>query len=152
MSLPTVCTQRGLGTSSRGFLRQAPDNRLSPYFYTFMGPGNRFQGMNSASLCSLAGRYDNPVPPRFLTPYKFKLCSLVSCTEAVRKALKKPQISGKTSSQVGLEIFVVAIRGVVISLATYSHVIPGQRREENHLIRPHLATHHPQLSHQYPRT
>jgi hypothetical protein len=24
--------------------------------------------MNSASLCSLAGRYDNPVPPRFLTP------------------------------------------------------------------------------------
>ncbi len=27
---------------------------------------NRFQGMNSASLCSLAGRYDNPLPPRFL--------------------------------------------------------------------------------------
>jgi hypothetical protein len=29
---------------------------------------NRFQGMNSASLCSLAGRYDNPIPPRFLAP------------------------------------------------------------------------------------
>ncbi len=27
---------------------------------------NRFQGINSASLCSLAGRYDNPIPPRFL--------------------------------------------------------------------------------------
>jgi hypothetical protein len=26
-----------------------------------MEPRNRFQGMNSASLCSLAGRYDNPV-------------------------------------------------------------------------------------------
>ncbi len=33
-----------------------------------MGPRNRFQGMNSASLCSLAGRYDNPLPPRFLAP------------------------------------------------------------------------------------
>ncbi len=28
----------------------------------------RFQGMNSASLCSLAGRYDNPIPPWFLAP------------------------------------------------------------------------------------
>ncbi len=27
-----------------------------------MEPRNRFQGMNSASLCSLAGRYDNPMP------------------------------------------------------------------------------------------
>jgi hypothetical protein len=33
-----------------------------------MGPRNRFQGMNSASLCSLAGRYDNPIPTRFLAP------------------------------------------------------------------------------------
>ena len=24
--------------------------------------------MNSASLCSLAGRYENPIPPRCLTP------------------------------------------------------------------------------------
>jgi hypothetical protein len=31
-----------------------------------MEPRNRFQGMNSASLCSLAGRYDNPIPTRFL--------------------------------------------------------------------------------------
>ncbi len=30
-----------------------------------MGPRNRFQGMNSASL---AGRSDNPLPPRFLDP------------------------------------------------------------------------------------
>jgi hypothetical protein len=38
----------------------------SPYFLTFMEPRNQFQGINSASLCSLAGRYDNPIPPRFL--------------------------------------------------------------------------------------
>jgi hypothetical protein len=29
---------------------------------------NRFQGMNSARLCSLAARYDNPIPTRFLAP------------------------------------------------------------------------------------
>ncbi len=40
----------------------------SPYFYTFMEPRNRFQGMHSASLCSMAGRYDNPLPPRCLAP------------------------------------------------------------------------------------
>jgi hypothetical protein len=33
-----------------------------------MEPRNRFQGINSASLCSLAGRYDNPIPPRCLAP------------------------------------------------------------------------------------
>jgi hypothetical protein len=31
-----------------------------------MEPKIRFQGMNSASLCSLAGRYDNPIPTRCL--------------------------------------------------------------------------------------
>ncbi len=33
-----------------------------------MEPRNRFQGMNSASLCFLAaaGEYDNPIPTRFL--------------------------------------------------------------------------------------
>jgi hypothetical protein len=33
-----------------------------------MEPRNRFQGMNSASLCSLAGRYDNLIPTRILAP------------------------------------------------------------------------------------
>jgi hypothetical protein len=27
--------------------------------------------MNSVSLCSLAGRYDNPIPPQFLAPIDF---------------------------------------------------------------------------------
>jgi hypothetical protein len=44
----------------------------------FMGPRNWFQGMNSTSLCSLAGRYDNPIPPRFLVPIDFlKIPALV---------------------------------------------------------------------------
>ncbi len=37
----------------------------------FMGSRNWFQGMNSASLCSLAGRYENPNPPRCLAPIDF---------------------------------------------------------------------------------
>jgi hypothetical protein len=37
-------------------------------FYTIMEPRNRFQGMNSASLRSLAGRYDDPILPRCLAP------------------------------------------------------------------------------------
>jgi hypothetical protein len=43
-----------------------------------MEPRNRFQGMDSASLCSLAGRYDNPIPPWFLAPIDFlKIQALV---------------------------------------------------------------------------
>ncbi len=40
------------------------------YFQTFKEPRNRFQGIDSASLCSLAGRYDNPIPTRFLDLFK----------------------------------------------------------------------------------
>jgi hypothetical protein len=36
-----------------------------------MGPWNWFQGMNSASLCSLARRYKNPIPPRCLATIDF---------------------------------------------------------------------------------
>ncbi len=36
-----------------------------------MEPRNRFQGTNSASQCSLAGQYNNPIPTRFLVP---KVC------------------------------------------------------------------------------
>ncbi len=36
-----------------------------------MGPRNRFQGMNSAGPCNLAGRYDNPNTPRFLVPIDY---------------------------------------------------------------------------------
>jgi hypothetical protein len=43
---------------------------LSPNFQTFKEPKNRFQGTNAARLCSLAGRYDNPVPTLFLAPHR----------------------------------------------------------------------------------
>ncbi len=38
-------------------------------FLNFYGePKNWFQETNYARLCSLAGRYDNPIPTRFLAP------------------------------------------------------------------------------------
>jgi hypothetical protein len=42
--------------------------RQSPNFKTFKEPMNRFQGISSASLYSLVGRYDNPILTRFLAP------------------------------------------------------------------------------------
>jgi hypothetical protein len=42
-----------------------------------MDPRNRFKGINSASLCCLAGRYDNPIPTLFLdTIDRFKIPAL----------------------------------------------------------------------------
>ncbi len=38
----------------------------SPNFKTFKEPSNLFQGIYSANLCSLAGRYNNHIPTRFL--------------------------------------------------------------------------------------
>ncbi len=50
-----------------------------PIFLNVYGAPNWYQGMNSASLCSLAGRYDNPIPPRFLAPIDFlKISALVT--------------------------------------------------------------------------
>ncbi len=46
-----------------------------------MEPRNRFQGINSASLCSLAGRYDNPIPTRCITPIDYlKIPARCRCT------------------------------------------------------------------------
>ncbi len=42
----------------------------SPIFKIFQGPKNRFQGTNSARLCSLAGRYDNLISTRFRFPHR----------------------------------------------------------------------------------
>ncbi len=48
-----------------------PSGRNEPVLLNVYGSRNWFQGMNSGSLCSLAGRYDNPIPPRFLAPIDF---------------------------------------------------------------------------------
>ncbi len=44
-----------------------PSNQ-APNFETFKDHKNRFHGTDSAMLHSLAVRYDNPIPARFLAP------------------------------------------------------------------------------------
>ncbi len=64
---------------------------------------NRFRGMNSASLCSLAGRYDNSIPIRFLTPIDcLKIPALAAWViptelsyEEERQASSRPAIVGQ---------------------------------------------------------
>ncbi len=41
---------------------------LRRYFQTFSEARNRYVGIDSASIFSLSGRFDNPIPARFLTP------------------------------------------------------------------------------------
>ncbi len=43
-------------------------NTRDGIFLTFKEPRNRFQEIDFASLCSLAVRYDNPIPTWFLAP------------------------------------------------------------------------------------
>jgi hypothetical protein len=63
----------------------------SPNFLTFKEPKNRFQGTNSARLCSLAGRYDNPIPTRFLATNRlFKNSSTVCNKEGIYRKRPAP--------------------------------------------------------------
>ncbi len=41
---------------------------LRRYFQTFSEARIRYEGIDSASIFSLASRFDNPIPARFLTP------------------------------------------------------------------------------------
>jgi hypothetical protein len=54
---------------------------LRRHFKTFKEPRNRFQGLDPASLCSLAGRQDNIIPTRFLAPIDcYKIPALIFAT------------------------------------------------------------------------
>jgi hypothetical protein len=56
-----------------------PKCSLRLYFKTFKEARSQFKGIDSASLCSLADRYDNPFPTRFLAPLD---CSKISALAA----------------------------------------------------------------------
>ncbi len=45
----------------------------SPNFWTFYEPKNWFNWINSASLCSLAGRYDSRIPSSYSVPSPHRL-------------------------------------------------------------------------------
>jgi hypothetical protein len=66
---------------------------LSPNFFTSKAPRNRFQGINSTSLCSLAGRYDNPVPSRFLAPIECLIIPTLSTGKAILRQSTRVYLS-----------------------------------------------------------
>jgi hypothetical protein len=71
-----------IGQNSSVLLPSLTTNRAWIFkLLTFKDPKNRFQGIHSASLCSLSGRCDNPIPTRFLALYivqKVQHCCLSS--------------------------------------------------------------------------
>ncbi len=67
-SLPSTSTRLLLTSASRMLSGSWLDKTLNTEFLNYNEPKNRFQGINYASLCSLAGRYENLIPTRFLAP------------------------------------------------------------------------------------
>ena len=58
-----------------------------------MEPRTRFQGRNSASLCSLAGPYDNPIPPRCLAPIdSLKISALATLSSGIGSLESIPRL------------------------------------------------------------
>ncbi len=71
-------------------------NHLSPYFKTFMEHRDRFQGMNFASLCSLAG-CNYPIPTRCLAPIDF-----LTIPALVRNWIGFPRYKSRVTCTYGL--------------------------------------------------
>jgi hypothetical protein len=65
----------------------------------FKGPRNQFQGIDSASLCSLAGQYDNTIPARFLAPIDYSKvpAQVAGIWARICKRLRSPGIDSKES-------------------------------------------------------
>jgi hypothetical protein len=57
------------------------------------GAQESFLRNNSASLCSLAGRYDNPIPIRFLAPIDCLKIPALESGPAILSVLRPPPLS-----------------------------------------------------------
>jgi hypothetical protein len=97
-----------------------------PEFYTFKEPKNRFQGTNFARLCSLAGRYDNPIPPRFL--------ALTDCLKIPALALsrKLPRVDGIESAM--SHKMLICKAGIDFVLAWVLTLPPPEKRFHDELL------------------
>ncbi len=85
--------------------------------------------MNSASLCSLAGRYDNPIPSRFLAPVDFlKIPAQVAYCgiERIRTFIEGSQGVGMRGREPKLQQSVL--------LPTYSRRNHGGRLEQSTVL------------------
>ncbi len=109
------------------------------YFKTFRDPRNRFQGIDTASLCRLTDRYDNSIPTRFLAPidcskiqalaefvpwnqflgslnvYKFGLCTFNFQTKKFKMATRKT--SRKLSVDLARKISAISVASDVSGIS-----------------------------------
>ncbi len=83
-----------------------------------MEPRNRFQRINSASLCSLAVRYDNPIPSWFL--------DTIDRLKVPAQTTQKQRPNSRTkSSKKELRVFLLAMQ----HSQTQTHTSKGDRRK-----------------------
>jgi hypothetical protein len=82
--------------------------RPETVFLNFEEPRNRFEGIDSASQCSLAGRYDNPLT-RFLSPID---CSKIPAQLAYYVCVtyfRLQSLQSKNIPMTGRDVFVLPI-------------------------------------------
>jgi hypothetical protein len=84
-----------------------------------MEPRNRFQGINSASLCSLASWYNNPIPTWFLDP--------IDCLK-IPALNTQSGLNGKLVSSYWPKF--AALRLFVETMPIYKAVATGNRNNE----------------------
>ena len=78
-----------LATRSPSFYAHFPPHICRFRARIFMEPRNRFLGMNSASIRSLAGRYDSPIPTHFIAPINcFKIPALNQIVKSQGKVFR----------------------------------------------------------------
>jgi hypothetical protein len=106
--------------------------------------------MNSASLCSLTGRYDNPIPPQFLAPIDFlKIPALfnLSCLLTLGHQDTDLEIDIKITDGSDMPFFYLFISFLVheevqpevLKILLYFNkffAIPDMKREDLHLTNP----------------
>ncbi len=69
------------------------------YFKTYKEPRNRFQGIDFASLCNPASRYDNPIPTRFLVPIDCSKIPALYCCSRGNVCMSQPVVPTPNYSQ-----------------------------------------------------
>ncbi len=90
-----ICTVRRASQSEEEWGRLIRGRILQ----LFKEPKNRYQGINSARLCSLAGQYDNPIPTRFLATIDcLKIPALSTGSYISLVLLRKEWIGWRNSS------------------------------------------------------
>ncbi len=85
--------------------------------------------MNSASLCSLAGRYDNPIPTRFLAPID---CLKIPAQEWQEPVISSTRGNGRMMAAVtGGEMFHISCWDLEANFLQLKTLLSPQQQRQN---------------------